>query len=136
MSTRATTLLPVALLCLLAVSACDGAAATTGETGTIAVTVLAGPICPVMRDPPDSGCDDRPVPGARILVQPADGRDIVVATIVTGDDGRGTVDVPPGTYLLVPQASEGLMSVPEPLQVVVVAGATASVDLGFDTGIR
>jgi hypothetical protein len=104
--------------------------------GTIELRVVAGPVCPVEQDPPDPGCEPRPVEGARILVQPADGRDIVVGEATTDTDGRASIELPAGDYIVIGVEVEGLMGVPEPVSVAVGAGETISIDLAYDTGIR
>ena len=104
--------------------------------GSIQVDALAGPVCPVETEPPDPDCAPRPVEGALILVQPADGRDIVVAQGETDGDGRVLLDLPGGDYLVFGAAVGGLIGTPEPMPITVEAGETVSVELGYDTGIR
>ncbi|MCU0504913.1 MAG: carboxypeptidase-like regulatory domain-containing protein [Chloroflexi bacterium] len=103
-------------------------------TGTIVGRALAGPTCPVAKLPPDPACADRPVGGAVVMVSGPDGA--TVATAVTGADGTFALTVTPGAYTLLPQPVEGLMGVAPPTTVTVEAGATARVDLLYDTGIR
>ena len=67
---------------------------------------------------------------------PADGQDIVIAQGETGADGRLTLAVPAGDYIVTAGAVEGLISAPEPVVVSVLAGVTTEVPLGYDTGIR
>ena len=104
--------------------------------GTLEIEVVAGPVCPVEQDPPDSNCEPRVVEGARILVQPGDGRDIVVGEATTDADGHGSIVLAPGDYIVVGVEVEGLMGLPEPPTVSVEAGETATVTLAYDTGIR
>lgn len=106
------------------------------STGNVELVVVAGPVCPVEREPPDPNCEPRPVAGARILVQPGDGADIVVGEATTNDEGRATIALPEGDYLLIGMEVEGLMGLPDPAPVVVTAGATVTVTLAYDTGIR
>jgi hypothetical protein len=109
---------------------------TTGEVGVIEVEAVAGPVCPVEQDPPDPNCEPRPVEGARILVQPGDGRDIVVGEATTDADGHATIELPPGDYIVVGVEVEGLMGIPEPATAAVEIGETTTVILAYDTGIR
>lgn len=104
--------------------------------GTIEVTVVAGPVCPVEQNPPDPACEPRPVQGARILVQPGDGRDILVGEATTDADGHGIIRLPPGEYIVFGMDVEGLMGRPEPVAVSLESGETMSLDLVYDTGIR
>lgn len=98
----------------------------------IAGQALAGPTCPVVR-PGDPACNDRPVPGATILIRDAAGT--VVAQLVTDASGRFQVVVPPGPYRIEPQPVQGLMGTAGTLDVTV--GSTFQVvDITYDTGIR
>jgi hypothetical protein len=100
------------------------------------IEVVAGPVCPVEQDPPDPNCVPRVVEGARILVQPGDGRDIVVGEATTDADGHATIELAAGDYIVVGVEVEGLMGVPEPATVTVESGETVTVTLVYDTGIR
>lgn len=104
--------------------------------GVLDIEVVAGPVCPVERNPPDPACAPRSVEGARILVQPGDGRDIVVAEAVTGGDGTASLRLPAGEYIVIGAEVEGLMGVPEPMTVTIAAGRTTEITLAYDTGIR
>lgn len=106
-----------------------------GEPG-IAGYALEGPVCPVVSDPPDPGCDDRPVNGAVVIVRDAGGTEVARAT--TAADGTYAIAVPPGSYSVEAQPVEGLMGTPAPQPVTVPAGAglPVQVDLAYDTGIR
>jgi hypothetical protein len=113
-----------------------------GETGDALPTApgivgvaTSGPTCPVVRDPPEPGCDDRPVPGAVILIRDAGGG--VVARIESGADGRFAIELAPGFYRLDPQPVEGLLGTAAALDVRVEAGQPPSeIVLSYDTGIR
>jgi hypothetical protein len=74
------------------------------------------------------------VPDAVILVRDAAGS--IVAEARTAADGTFSVDLPPGSYTLIPQPVDGLMGTGEELGVVVVAGAVPGLDFAYDTGIR
>lgn len=125
------------VLLLIVVIGCQPAPVSSSAiTGTLEITAVAGPVCPVEQIPPDPGCAPRPVAGATVLVQPGDGRDIVVATLVTDDDGTARAELPAGDYIVIGAAVDGLMGTPEPSRVTVDAGEIVSVDLAWDTGIR
>jgi hypothetical protein len=104
-----------------------------GATGLL-ISAVAGPICPVERVPPDPACAPRPVAGASVTIQDAQGQEVAVVTL----DGTGSaiVEVPPGDYVVVAARVEGLMGVPEPMPATVVDGSTTDVALLYDTGIR
>jgi hypothetical protein len=132
---RPSLLIAAGVLSALAVTGCyhnDPPPPTILLTGT----AVAGPVCPVEQDPPDPGCAPRPVEGAPIFVQPADGRDIMIAQGTTDADGVVVLRVPPGDYVVSGGDVSGLMGLPEPTAVSVDAGATSTLDLGYDTGIR
>lgn len=104
-----------------------------GGTG-IRGTVVAGPVCPVETVPPDPGCAPRPVAGAVVLIQDADGSEVV--RVEGGADGSFFVQLAPGDYLVVPQPVEGLLGTAEAQAVTVVEGTAVPIELGYDTGIR
>jgi len=96
---------------------------------------LAGPTCPVVQNPPDPACADRPVAGAVIVVTNAAGD--LVLQITTGADGTFDMPLGPGVYTLTPQPVEGLMGTPEVQTVRLEAGeGVVTVDFSYDTGIR
>jgi hypothetical protein len=106
----------------------------TADTGEVSGRALAGPTCPVVQDPPDPACADRPVDGAVIAVRDAAGTE--VARVTTASDGLFTLELPGGTYTLEPQPVEGLMGTAAPVEVTVVPGGPpVMVDLAYDTGI-
>lgn len=110
--------------------------ATPGGIGAIEVEVVAGPVCPVEQEPPDPNCEPRPVEGARIFLQPGDGRDILVGEATTDESGHATIQIAPGDYIVVGDEVEGLMGRPEPTAVTVSAGQVVTITLTYDTGIR
>ena len=126
-----------ALLVLLAamalLTACDPA--EPSAQGSIVVVAQAGPVCPVETNPPDPSCAPRPVANAPIVVTLADSDD-VVAEGVTDAEGRLTLAVPIGDYLVTAGAVEGLVAAPEPVVVSVLANLTTEVPVAYDTGIR
>ena len=119
------------LLLAITVGACDQPAAS----GAVTVVAVAGPTCPVVSDPPDPNCEDRPVPGAVIIVRDENGGE--VARMTTDADGNAALELAPGRYVLVPQPVEGLMGTAAPIEVTVVEGAAGEpVGILYDTGIR
>lgn len=94
--------------------------------------LLAGPTCPVvtLNDP---ACDDRPIPGATVLVLDASGTEI--ARLVSDSAGHYVVTLPSGPYSIEPQPVEGVLGVAAPVAVTVSDGYV-TVDLQYDTGIR
>ena len=116
---------------LLSLGMCSCATAA----GQVAVPVLvrAGPTCPVVTDPPDPECDDRPVAGAELVVLGGAGR--AVARARTDADGRATLSLRPGTYTLRARPVSGLLGTPAD-QPLVVSERPAELVVVYDTGIR
>lgn len=97
--------------------------------------VTAGPTCPVVTDPPDPVCADRPVAGAVLVFRDASGAE--VARVTSADDGTFSVELAPGAYRLTAEPVEGLMGTPEAIEVGVEAGQPMSeLTVSYDTGIR
>jgi hypothetical protein len=117
----------------VAVAAVAVACERTG--GTVTGVALAGPTCPVVREPPDPACDDRPVSGAEIVVLDARGDEVERAR--TDDAGAFLVELPAGEYQLVPQPVEGLLGTPAALAIVVGDQEDSGpLTIQYDTGIR
>jgi hypothetical protein len=124
-----------ALVLVACVLAGCGPSSDPDEGVMVAGTVVAGPSCPVVRDPPDPACDDRPVAGAEIVVLDADG-DVVTRTR-TDAEGSFGLRLPAGAYQLVPQPVTGLMGTPAAIPIVAADGLEAEpVLIVYDTGIR
>jgi hypothetical protein len=128
----------LALALILGLAACGGGTATTttrpSAVGEVAGRVLAGPVCPVEISPPDPGCADRPVPGAVIVAGLPDGS--AVASVTSDAEGRFSLSLPSGAYLLTPQPVAGLLGTASPVEVFVGPDATVHLDFVYDTGIR
>jgi hypothetical protein len=118
---------------LAALGGCD--APTPAADATLLVEALAGPTCPVETDPPDPDCAPRPVAAAPIVVRSVDGGQIV-AEGETGADGRLSLAIPAGDYVVEAGPVEGLMAAPAPVPASVLAGEASEVQLAYDTGIR
>jgi hypothetical protein len=102
-----------------------------GVTGLVS----AGPTCPVVTDPPDPSCADRPVDGAVLVVTTLDG--VEVARTTSDAEGRFNLSLAPGTYRLEPQPVEGLMGTAAPIEFTVQLDApSAELLVSYDTGIR
>jgi hypothetical protein len=110
-------------------------APSVGPHAGVAGRVLAGPTCPVERNPPDPACAARGVVGAVIVITDAQGTE--VARVTSGADGTYAAAVPAGTYTLTPQPVPGLLGVAGPATATVpAAGDGPTVDFSYDTGIR
>jgi len=106
--------------------------ATTGRPagGRLAGTVTASPTCPVER--PDQPCPPRPVAAH---VEVFDRSEQLVASTDAGAEGRFTLTLAPGRYMLTASSGTVFPSCPS-LTVEVPAGGEARADIACDTGIR
>jgi hypothetical protein len=119
----------VLLLIIGSLAACSPAERTV----VVPVTVVAGPTCPVVSDPPDPACDDRPVEGAELLVLGANGQQV---SVVRSDaQGRAELRLAEGRYTVQPQPVAGLMGTAAEVALVVTASPEPVV-ISYDTGIR
>lgn len=66
--------------------------------GGISGTVLLGPTCPVMRNPPDPQCADKPY-ATSLEVTTVDGTK-VITRFSSDTQGKFKVNVPPGEYII------------------------------------
>lgn len=117
------------------------AGATTGDGGSslphdsgINGNVLLGPTCPVMRDPPDPACNDKPYQ-TTITVSHSSSPARVFARTESAVNGRFRVSLPPGEYVV--HANGGTM-LPRcgDVSITVESNTYAKVDISCDTGIR
>ena len=124
------------LLAIWLLAGCAGAGTPTAILSTgVRGTVTAGPTCPVMSEPPDPACADKPVAGAVIIVTDAGGAQ--VGRVTTAANGTYAVGLVPGVYTLTPQPANGLLGTAEPQTVrVELSGAFVTLDFSYDTGIR
>lgn len=107
------------------------------ETGASGVTgkVLLGPTCPVMRDPPDPNCADRPYETTIQVIEVGSPKSLPFATVKSDKEGKYYIALPPGRYSL--QAVGGsVMPRCETRDVTVVSSKILEVNLSCDSGIR
>ena len=110
----------------------SGQAKAPADSG-IEGTILIKPVCPVERNPPLPECAPKPYQ-ATVAVKTADGaRD--VRQFASDSDGRFTVALKPGKYLVVPENGN-----PYPHARSQTVGVEphkfAEVSIEYDTGIR
>ena len=127
---RTTTL---AILVVTGLLACQGPTQSAG-TAAIGGRALAGPTCPVVSEPPDEACADRPVAGAVLIVRTEDGEEALRLT--TDADGRFQGTLAPGLYTLVPQPVDGLMGTAPEQSITIEGDLSADLIVTYDTGIR
>ena len=124
--------MPAVSILIMFLVACAGRASSPSGASGVRGTVLLGPTCPV--ETVESPCPDRPL--ADVEVQVLQGGD-VVATVRSDGDGRFTVALEPGDYVLqavVEQGGPGMSA--KPVDVTVTSGAFVEVNVPVDSGIR
>jgi hypothetical protein len=102
------------------------AARSTGIAGIASI----GPTCPVQRI--DSPCPDRPFQGT-IVARDRGGTE--AARTDSDQQGVFKLDLPPGTYVVLAIVG-GPFPISKPLEVTVLMGEVAQVQLKLDSGIR
>jgi hypothetical protein len=108
---------------------------SAGDTGVVSGTVLLGPTCPVVKDPPDPSCADKPYETTIQVIAVGSPLSSPFKVINTDAQGNYTVTLPVGAYALQPQGGS-VMPRCETRDVTVTSGANLKVDLACDTGIR
>src|SRR3989338_11054738 len=105
---------------------------TAQGIGRVSGTILLGPTCPAVKDPPDPACADKPIFG-EFIVQNAMGS-VEFARFGTQRDGSFEVTLPAGEYYIT--WAEPLGPGIQGQLVNVIAGETSEYTILFDTGIR
>lgn len=127
---------PALLGLLVGLVVCGTAGGRTTVDSGITGSVVAGPVCPVARIPPQPGCGPRPL-AATLRI-----RRIAAATrefeVRSGVNGHFRVRLAPGRYVVrgLAHGASGLPRPPAPLRVQVRAHRFTAVTIEYDTGIR
>jgi hypothetical protein len=104
-------------------------------TGSLDITLVAGPTCPVETQPPDPGCAPRPVGNATVIVRDADGNE--VARTVSDAAGHARADgLRAGVYVVEAEAVEGYFGAPAAAAVWALGADPGMATLVYETGIR
>jgi hypothetical protein len=126
---------PAILLVLmvgLLVAAC-GTAASSAPTGTVTLSLTAGPVCPVEQNPPDPNCAPKPVADAEVIVLTVDGREVGRAK--SDAAGKIRLTLAQGSYVVRPVQTNSFPTAPGDVPIV-VGSSPLDVPLSYDTGIR
>lgn len=118
----------------------EGSSTSGGGGGVLPYTsgvrgvVMLGPTCPVMRDPPDPACADKPYATPVAIYRASDP---VHALVLTRSDADGMFEaqLPPGQYTV---GAEGGATLPRcaTQEFSVAADTYTSVEVSCDSGIR
>lgn len=104
-------------------------------TGGIKGTVLLGPTCPVVRNPPDPQCADK-LYSTALEVTTADGTQ-VIKKFSSDEKGEFSVALPAGEYIIRPGASKNILPRCSSSDIIKVIGnAYTEITVSCDTGIR
>lgn len=121
------------LLTVVFLAACAVGPNPTGPLYLVSGLVVAGPTCPVETDPPQPGCEARPVEGAVLVITDDGGNEVSRAT--TDSAGAFDFKVGEGTYTLTPQPVSSLMGTAEAMTFTVSSDMELD-PIVYDTGIR
>ena len=103
-------------------------------TGSISGTVLLGPTCPVVMDPPDPECDDKPY-ATSLIVTTVDGAK-VIKQFSSDAAGKFSVALAPGEYIIRSAAAANILPYCQSPVFRVSASTITEVAVSCDTGIR
>lgn len=104
------------------------------ESG-ISGMVLLGPTCPVVKDPPEEECADKPYATTLVVTTPDQSR--VVKEFRSEETGKFTVQVEPGEYTIRSAAAANILPFCSNSGLIKVdAGAYTETTIFCDTGIR
>jgi hypothetical protein len=122
----------IALIFAMAAACSPGGASPTASTvdSGISGRVLLGPTCPVEQ----AGQSPCVTPYSAVLVV-TDAEDREVARTTAAQDGTFRIALAPGDYVVVPQPGDPFPQA-QPLDVTVVPGSFADIEINYDTGIR
>ncbi len=101
----------------------------SGVTGTI----LLGPTCPVVREPPDPACAEKPYATAVIVYRTGGTAPFAIGN--SDENGEFRFTLPPGSYRIVAKGGTPLPSCGE-TNAAVVPEEYTEIELSCDTGIR
>lgn len=103
--------------------------------GIVSGHILLGPTCPVMQNPPDPACADKPYQTTIQVIKVGSPSSAPFTTATSNAQGYYEVSLPPGEYALQPVGGAVLPRC-ETKEVTVVANGTLILNLACDTGIR
>ncbi len=117
-------------LLLISIAACSQP--TPAPTNDVKGVLLAGPVCPVESNPPDPNCAPFPVAGANVIATSSD----ATVTATSDQDGRWSMQLTDGDWIITPQPVEGFFTKAEPFTIRMAGAAQDVGEFFYDTGIR
>ena len=124
----------ILILISSAACSCTGLPSLEDSNSGIQGVALAGPQCPVQGPGVGDECDDQPYQ-ATIIVRSENGS-TEITRFTAEDDGTFRQPLPPGSYLLDPQAGENGFPFADDQLVTVTEGQFTEITILYDTGIR
>lgn len=106
----------------------------TVQTSGVRGSVLLGPTCPVIQNPPDPECADKPFETDLILATPDGAR--VIKPFRSNAQGKFLVEVEPGEYAIRSAALANILPSCSSENVTVAANTFTDTVIHCDTGIR
>jgi len=106
----------------------------TAGLATISVRLVAGPVCPVERNPPDPSCAPRPVAGTTVVLRDPSGAEVARGT--SSDLGSITFSAPGGAYYVESAGAADYLRGATAQAFSVPDGRSVSILMEYDTGIR
>lgn len=105
------------------------------KKGGISGTVIIGPMCPVMRDPPDPKCADKPYKTQLVIT--AKDSSQVIKEFSSDENGKFSVELAPGEYLIKNISSASSLPYCASNNVIkVISNTFTTADISCDSGIR
>ncbi|MCX6740318.1 MAG: membrane lipoprotein lipid attachment site-containing protein [Candidatus Parcubacteria bacterium] len=108
---------------------------TESKTGTVSGQVILEPTCPVMKNPPDPACADKPYQTGIQIIDRNSPAGAPYKVIQTDEQGRYQVVLPVGEYNFQPSGGRVLPRC-EAQDVTVTSAANLKIDFSCDSGIR
>ncbi len=107
---------------------------TPKASGGVRGTVLLGPSCPVMRNPPDPQCADKPYQSTFVITTLGGNR--VIKSFSSDIAGKFKVNLPPGEYSIRSASTNNIYPRCSSNDVTVRVGIFTDIPISCDTGIR
>jgi hypothetical protein len=115
---------------------CAGAPSSLEPMGSpiadnVQISVVAAPVCPVEKNPPDPTCAPRPLAGVEIKLSGPR-----TVTLISNADGIAIGTLPAGSYTVTPQPTKLAMGTAGAFALIVPASGSIGATATYDTGIR
>jgi hypothetical protein len=123
---------------MLFTSSCEMFTLNGGQAGTLNGKILIGPLCPVVTDPPNPGCQPtaETYKAYPVSVWTSDMK-VKIATLAPALDGTYSASLPAGKWIVYLEKDPmGVGGSNLPVTITVTEGSHITLDIDIDTGIR